>query len=111
MPLHANRLKERGFNQAVEIGRELAAITGVPMQAGWAARARDTPPQAGLKRDARKKNLRGAFECRPCVAGLHIGIVDDVMTTGSSLDELSAALKRAGAREVSCWVVARALPP
>ncbi len=108
MPLHARRLQERGFNQAVEIVRELSARTGVPMQANWAERVRDTPPQAGLKREARKKNLRGAFSCSGKVAGLHIGIVDDVMTTGSTLDALAQALKQAGAKEVSCVVVARA---
>lgn len=108
MPLHANRLKERGFNQAVEIARELSARTCVPMQPGWAARVRDTPPQAGLKREARKKNLRGAFACSGKVAGLHVGIVDDVMTTGSTLDELAKTLRSSGAREVSCLVVARA---
>lgn len=108
MPLHPNRLKERGFNQAVEIARELAAKTGVPMQASWAKRERDTPPQAGLKREARRKNMRGAFRCNSKVAGLHVGIVDDVMTTGSTLDALAAALKSAGANEVSCFVVARA---
>lgn len=111
MPLHARRLQERGFNQAVEIAPELSAKTGIPMQPGWATRVRDTPPQAGLKREARKKNMRGAFKCHQKVAGLHVGIVDDVMTTGSSLDELGATLKHAGAREVGCWVVARALPP
>jgi predicted amidophosphoribosyltransferase len=108
MPLHARRLQERGFNQAVEIARELAARTGIPMQAGWATRVRDTPPQAGLKREARRKNLRGAFACVGKVAGLHVGIVDDVMTTGSTLDELARTLTDAGAREVSCVVVARA---
>ena len=108
MPLHARRLKERGFNQAVEIARELAARTGIPMQAGWATRVRDTPPQAGLKREARKKNMRGAFACHENVAGLHVGIVDDVMTTGSTLDALAEALKASGAKEVSCVVVARA---
>ncbi|MEW6133864.1 MAG: ComF family protein [Pseudomonadota bacterium] len=108
MPLHANRLRQRGFNQAAEIARELSAKTGVPMRAGWAVRVRDTPPQAGLKREARRKNLRGAFSCNGKVAGLHVGVVDDVMTTGSTLDELAKTLKAAGAREVSCVVVARA---
>lgn len=108
MPLHVNRLKERGFNQAVEIARELSAQTGVPMQATWATRMRDTPPQAGLKREARKKNLRGAFQCSQKIAGLHVGIVDDVMTTGSTLDALAETLKWAGAAEVSCVVIARA---
>lgn len=108
MPLHAARLKERGFNQAAEITRELSARTGVPMRQEWAVRVRDTPPQAGLKREARRKNLRGAFACSDKVAGLHVGIVDDVMTTGSTLDALAGALMQAGAKEVSCIVVARA---
>lgn len=108
MPLHANRLKERGFNQAVEIARDLSRLTGIAMHPSWADRVRDTPPQAGLKRDARRKNMRGAFACKPDVRGLHIGIVDDVMTTGSTLDALAETLKQAGATEVSCLVVARA---
>lgn len=108
MPLHNNRLRERGFNQAVEIARTLAAATAVPMHPDWATRQRDTPSQAGLARDARRKNLRGAFASKPQVAGLHIGIVDDVMTTGSTLNALAEALKQAGAKEVSCAVLARA---
>ncbi len=108
MPLHANRLRERGFNQAVEITRELSRQRGIAMQASWATRSRDTPPQAGLKREARRKNLRGAFACTSAVKGLHVGIVDDVMTTGSTLDALAQVLKQAGAKEVSCLVVARA---
>lgn len=108
MPLHPNRLSQRGFNQAAEIARELARKTAVPLKPGWARRVRDTPPQAGLERTARRKNLRGAFACNSGLAGLHVGIVDDVMTTGSTLDELARTLKRAGAREVSCVVVARA---
>lgn len=108
MPLHANRLRERGFNQAVEIARELARRTGIPMQAAWATRDRDTPPQAGLKREARRKNMRGAFHCSDAVSGMRVGIVDDVMTTGSTLDALAETLKNAGAVEVSCAVIARA---
>jgi ComF family protein len=108
MPLHGNRLRERGFNQAVEIARELSARTRVPMHADWAQRLRDTPPQAGLKRAARKRNLRDAFACRKEVAGLRVGIVDDVMTTGSTLDELARTLMEQGASEVACYVVARA---
>ena len=108
MPLHANRIKQRGFNQAAEIGRELSRLTGVPMQAGLASRERDTPPQAGLKRAARRRNMRGAFACKADLSGLHVGIVDDVMTTGSTLDALASALRQAGARKVSCVVVARA---
>jgi predicted amidophosphoribosyltransferase len=65
----------------------------------------------GLKHDARRRNVRGAFACSGDVRGQHIAVIDDVMTTGTSLDELAATLKRAGAREVTCWVVARTLPP
>jgi predicted amidophosphoribosyltransferase len=65
----------------------------------------------GLKHDARRRNVRGAFACSGDVRGQHIALIDDVMTTGTSLDELAATLKRAGAREVTCWVVARTLPP
>ena len=65
----------------------------------------------GLKHDVRRRNVRDAFACSGGVEGQHIALVDDVMTTGTSLDELAKTLKRAGAREVSCWVVARTLPP
>lgn len=108
MPLHANRLQERGFNQAVEITRVLAHLTQRPMQTSWASRERDTPSQAGLKRAARRKNLSGAFSCTSDVAGLRVGIVDDVMTTGSTLNALAETLLKAGAREVACAVAARA---
>jgi predicted amidophosphoribosyltransferase len=69
---------------------------------------RDTPPQGDLPPDARAANVRGAFACVRAVAGLSIAVVDDVMTTGASLDELAATLKRAGATRVENWVVARA---
>lgn len=111
MPLHARRIRERGFNHATEIARTLAQATGLPLDLASCQRVRDTPPQMGLKHAARQRNVRGAFACSEGVRGLHIALIDDVMTTGTSFDELAATLKRAGAREVSCWVAARALPP
>lgn len=111
MPLHPARIRERGFNHATELARNVANALGLPLDTESSRRIRDTPPQMGLGHDARRRNLRGAFACSPDIAGLRVAIVDDVMTTGSSLDELAAALKRAGAAEVDCWVVARALPP
>ncbi len=111
MPLHARRIRERGFNHATEIARELAKRLSIPLDADSCQRTRDTPPQMGLKHDARRRNVRGAFTCSGEVQGQRIALVDDVMTTGTSLDELAAALKQAGALEVSCWVVARTLPP
>jgi ComF family protein len=111
MPLHPTRIRERGFNHATEITRVIAKKTGLPFDTNTCQRIRDTPPQMGLKHDARRRNVRGAFACSNEVQGLHIALVDDVMTTGTSLDELAATLKRAGARKVTCWIVARTLPP
>jgi ComF family protein len=111
MPLHPSRIRERGFNHATEIARAVAKHLGIPLDTASCQRIRDTPPQMGLKHAERRRNMRGAFACSGTVKGQHIALVDDVMTTGTSLDELAASLKRAGAREVSCWVVARALPP
>ena len=111
MPLHAKRIRERGFNHATEIAREVAKRLGLPLDTASCQRIRDTPPQMGLKHDARRRNVRGAFACSDDVQGQRIVLIDDVMTTGTSLDELAATLKRAGAAEVACWVVARTLPP
>ncbi len=111
MPLHAKRVRERGFNHATEIAREVSKRLDLPLDTASCQRIRDTPPQMGLKHDARRRNLRGAFACTGNVRGQRIALIDDVMTTGTSLDELAATLKRAGAREVTCWVAARTLPP
>ncbi len=109
MPLHPKRLAERGFNQAIEIGRRLAAATGIAWRPDACRRVRDTPPQAGLDLAGRRRNLRGAFECRIDLAGRRVALVDDVMTSGASLDELAREARRAGAVEVEAWVVARTL--
>ena len=69
----------------------------------------DTPPQVALAYDQRRRNVRGAFVCKGDVTGKRISLIDDVMTTGTSLDELAKALKKAGAGEVETWVVARTL--
>lgn len=111
MPLHPVRIRERGFNHASEIARVLSRRLEVALDGGSCQRTRDTPPQMALKYDARRRNVRGAFRCSDDMGGLHIALVDDVMTTGTSLDELAATLKQAGAREVTCWVAARTLPP
>lgn len=111
MPLHPARIRERGFNHAGEIAREVAHRLGLPLELDCCQRVRDTPPQMTLKYDARKRNVRGAFRCSGEVRGQRIAIVDDVMTTGTSLDELARTLRQAGAAEVATWVVARALAP
>lgn len=111
MPLHPRRLGERGFNQAVEIGRRLSARLGVPLMLDDCARVRDTAPQVGLDHDARQRNLRSAFACGPALRGRHLALLDDVMTSGASLNALAQAARQAGAARVEAWVVARALRP
>jgi ComF family protein len=111
MPLHAQRIRERGFNHATEIAREVATQLGLPLDTASCQRIRDTPPQMGLKHDERRRNLRSAFACSGDVRGQRIALIDDVMTTGTSLDELAKTLKQAGAVGVEAWVVARTLPP
>jgi len=109
MPLHPTRLRERGFNQALEIARALAKTTSVDLLADACERIRDTPPQIGLPWKARTRNMRGAFACAADLRGLHVAMVDDVMTTGATLNELATVLKKCGATQVSAWVVARTL--
>jgi ComF family protein len=110
VPLSRARLRERGFNQALEIARPLAAATGCPLAPLLAERSRDTPPQLDLPLEERARNVRGAFRCAQALERASIALVDDVMTTGATLEELAATLKRAGAAHVVNWVVARTAP-
>ena len=111
VPLSASRERQRGFNQAVEIARCLPF--GGPSRRDPAAlvRARETPPQAALALSERTRNVRDAFRATRALDGLSIAVVDDVMTSGATLDAAAGALKRAGARQVMNWVVARTPPP
>jgi len=112
MPLHASRLAERGFNQAAEIARHLASNQGIRLSLQGSVRVRRTLPQANLPFVERSRNVRGAFACPSGIGelgGARVAVVDDVMTTGATLNELAGALKRAGASHVENWVVARTL--
>lgn len=108
MPLHPARLKQRGFNQALEIAKVLSKRFDIPLATHIAQRVVDTTPQASLPMDARHKNVKNAFACNQPLPGQHIALVDDVMTSGATLNELAKVLKRAGAARVDVWVVARA---
>ncbi len=110
LPLHMQRLRERGFNQALELARPVGKACAWPIAADLCSRARNTPAQAGLPWRERGKNMRGAFRCNGDLSGKRIALVDDVMTTGASLDECARTLKLHGATEVTLLVVARALP-
>ena len=105
------RLRERGFNPALEIAKVAARALDVECLRDAVTRTRETSPQPGLGRRARRRNLAGAFACARNLRGLHVAIVDDVMTTGATLDAVAAALKRAGASRVSAWVAARTPAP
>jgi ComF family protein len=108
VPLSPKRLAERGYNQAAEIARH--AHRG-RLELSLCVRNRDTRAQAELPWAERKRNIRGAFRCTRSLFGGTVAVVDDVMTTGATLDELAATLKRSGAERVVNWVVARTLPP
>jgi ComF family protein len=109
MPLHPERLAQRGFNQAAEIARRLSPRLGIPWLPDACRRLRNTPSQAGLDLQTRQRNLRGAFSCGIDLSGKRVALIDDVMTSGSSLDELARAARKAGAAEIHAWVLARTL--
>lgn len=109
MPLHPVRLAERGFNQSGEIARTLGRLLHVPLDQGSCHRTRANLPQAGLPLGERVANVRGIFECTADLSGLRILLVDDVMTSGATLDECSRILKIHGASHIGIAVVARAL--
>lgn len=108
-PLAARRLRERGFNQAQELARIAGRRLGIRVLADACRKVSDTVPQAGLPWKERKRNVRSTFVCDADLSGLRVAIVDDVMTSGATLNELARNLKRAGAVHVSAWVVARTL--
>lgn len=106
MPLHLDRLKERGFNQASEIARVVSRNLHIPTQWHWAVRQKATKSQADLKAIDRRQNMRNAF-IATVSPGATLAIIDDVVTTGSSSIALAETLLKAGAKEVKVWCVAR----
>ena len=108
LPLSRTRQRERGFNQAIEIGRIVARRTDLPL-APLLSRTAHAPPQASLPWRERRRNVRRAFACNHDLGGRHVAVLDDVMTTGATLDAAAAALVAAGAARVDAWVVARTL--
>jgi ComF family protein len=109
VPLHVDRLRERGYNQALELARPLARASGIALLIDALQRPRETPAQSGLSALQRRRNLRGAFAVRAdAVLPQHVALVDDVMTTGATAHECALALQRAGVLRVDVWAMARA---
>jgi len=109
VPLHRKRLRWRGFNQSVVLAHEVGREWGIPVDAFVLARSRETPPQTQLHEDERRKNMRRAFAVNPrrSVEDQSVLLIDDVYTSGATVDECSRALVRGGAREVSVLTLAR----
>ena len=111
VPLHPLRMLGRGYNQAWELARHTGRALGIPVLGASLRRGRHTKAQSGLSRKQRRKNVRGAFFWHgPVAAGKHVAIIDDVMTTGTTLNECARTVRKAGAKRVDVWVAARAIP-
>ncbi|MGB7453948.1 MAG: ComF family protein [Lysobacterales bacterium] len=111
VPLHNHRLLSRGFNQAYELAAYAGRVLDIPLLTGGLRRRRNTRAQSGLSRKQRRKNVRGAFYWHGTgKPGRHVALIDDVMTTGTTVTECARVLKKAGSKRVDIWVAARAIP-
>ncbi|NOR19089.1 MAG: ComF family protein [Xanthomonadales bacterium] len=111
VPLHNWRMVRRGFNQAYELTSYISKVLDIPLLTNSLRRRRNTKAQSGLSRLERRRNVRGAFYWRGSEPpGRHVALIDDVMTTGTTVYECARVLKKAGARRVDVWVAARAIP-
>jgi ComF family protein len=109
VPLHRSRLRQRGYNQALELAKPLARALGVPLRHDVLQRSRRTEAQTELDAVGRRRNVHGAFALCPGLAPpAHVAILDDVMTTGATLAECASVLKRMGVPRVDVWALARA---
>lgn len=108
VPLHKKRYKERGFNQSVEIAKTVSKILNVPVDTKLCIRARDTPHQVSLQAKQRQENIKHAFLVERSVNIHHVAILDDVITTGATVNEIALTLKKAGVSRVDVWGCARA---
>ena len=108
VPLHRQRLRERGFNQALELARPLAKTWNIPLLKQPVRRVRATTAQMELPAKERHRNIRRAFECVSPLPYEHIAIVDDVITTGATVNELARLLKKQGIKTVEVLAIARA---
>lgn len=106
VPLHPQRLRSRGYNQALELARVVSRRLAIPVDSGCCQRRRPTQAQAELNERRRLTNIRGAFEVTSEVPR-QLAILDDVVTTGATVSELARVLKRAGCEQIDIWALAR----
>jgi ComF family protein len=109
MPLHSNKLQHRGYNQALLLAKKLARELDIELLAHAMAGVRDTPSQSALPFKERGKNMRNAFVCDADLSGKKVALVDDVLTSGASLNALATAVQKRGATDIQTWVVARTI--
>ncbi|WP_460457213.1 ComF family protein [Arenimonas alkanexedens] len=111
VPLHPSRLRQRGYDQALELAKPVAAALNLPLHSHVLRRVRATQAQTLLGAAGRRRNVRRAFACTPGTLPAHVVLLDDVMTTGATLGECARALRLAGVARVDAWVLARAPSP
>lgn len=107
VPLHPKRLRHRGYNQAILIAKHIAKLTQIPMNHTLCQRVRHTPPQSKTSALTRRSNIVGAFKMKKSCLAKHVALIDDVMTTGATVDGLSHLLKQHGVEKISIWCAAR----
>ncbi len=107
VPLHAARQRQRGYNQALEIARILSRWLHIPLDRTALQRCRATAPQSDLDAMSRASNVRGAFNVSQVLNYRHVALLDDVVTTGNTVNEIARVLKKSGVRQVDVWSIAR----
>lgn len=107
VPLHWTRRWQRGFNQSELIADELGRALQLPLQPRWLPKPRSSSSQQHLDAEARRKNLRDAFTCSGAVSGMHLAVIDDVVTTGATANAIAQTLLAGGAASVQIWALAR----
>lgn len=109
VPLHAKRLRERGYNQSVELSQALSTRLNIPTLTDHISRIKNTSPQARLPYKKRKQNLKGAFSIEQSDLPEHVAIIDDVLTSGHTANEVARTLRKAGVMIIEVWTIARAI--
>ena len=109
IPLHPRRLRERGYNQSLELAKQLSKQLNISVRHDILSRIRDTPPQASLPFSDRKKNMKQAFQLKRIDIPSHVALVDDVLTTGHTATVAAKSLRQAGVKTIEVWTIARTI--